>query len=151
METIISRFYHIISMIAASSAIHLVHCCHDQMSLIAVSYPIIFIHDMTDTLGESAVSYGIVKRWFRTFKMWKNVLWRWTWRWPSKNCQQLQKTSTKCMIYYCKIDESQSETYYNTKTSVRSEGMWPSNSIHSNLPFTPFSIHVNDRSPLIKP
>ena len=46
METIISRFYHIISIIATRSAIHLVRCCHGQMSLIAVSYPIIFIHDM---------------------------------------------------------------------------------------------------------
>ena len=44
METIISRFYQIISMIATRSAIHLVRCCHGQMSLIAVSYPIIFIH-----------------------------------------------------------------------------------------------------------
>ena len=43
-ETIISRFYNIIQMIATQSAIHLVRCCHGQMSLIAVSYPIIFIH-----------------------------------------------------------------------------------------------------------
>ena len=47
METIISRFYHIIQMIVTHSAIHLVRCCHGQMSLIAVSYPIIFIHDRT--------------------------------------------------------------------------------------------------------
>ena len=46
MERIISRFYHIIQMIATHIAIHLVRCCHGQMSLIAVSYPIIFIHDM---------------------------------------------------------------------------------------------------------
>ena len=44
METIISRFYHIIQMIVTHSAIHLVCCCHGQMSLITVSYPIIFIH-----------------------------------------------------------------------------------------------------------
>ena len=44
METIISRFYHIIQMIATDSAIHLVLCCHGQMSLFAVSYPVIFIH-----------------------------------------------------------------------------------------------------------
>ena len=44
METIISRFYHIIQMIAIHSATHLVRCCHGQMSLIAASYPIIFIH-----------------------------------------------------------------------------------------------------------
>ena len=31
-------------MIATHSAIHLVRCCHGQMSLIAVSYPVIFIH-----------------------------------------------------------------------------------------------------------
>ena len=36
-------------MIATHSAIHLVHCCHDQMSLIAVSYPIIFIHGNSNT------------------------------------------------------------------------------------------------------
>ena len=46
METIISRFYHIIQMITTHSAIHLVRCCHGQMSLIAVSYPIIFTHDL---------------------------------------------------------------------------------------------------------
>ena len=45
METIISRFYHIIHMIVTHSAIDLVRCCHGQMSLIAVSYPIIFIHE----------------------------------------------------------------------------------------------------------
>ena len=44
MKTIISRVYHIIQLIATRSAIHLVRCCHGQMSLIAVSYPIIFIH-----------------------------------------------------------------------------------------------------------
>ena len=44
METIISRFYHIIQKIATHSAIHLVRCCHGQMSLIAVSYPVTFIH-----------------------------------------------------------------------------------------------------------
>ena len=38
METIISRFYHTIQMIATHSIIHLVRCCHGQMSLIAASY-----------------------------------------------------------------------------------------------------------------
>ena len=33
-------------MIATHSAIHLVRCCHGQMSLIAVSYHIIFIHGL---------------------------------------------------------------------------------------------------------
>ena len=44
MEMIILRFYHIIQMITTHSTIHLVCCCHGQMSLIAVSYPVIFIH-----------------------------------------------------------------------------------------------------------
>ena len=33
-------------MIATRSAIHLVRCCHGQMSLIAVSYSIIFINGL---------------------------------------------------------------------------------------------------------
>ena len=31
-------------MIVTHNTIHVVRCCHGQMSLIAVSYPIIFIH-----------------------------------------------------------------------------------------------------------
>ena len=56
METIISRFYHIIQIIVTHSAVHLVHCCHGQMSLL--QFRILLSSSMMCSYGVSEVGTG---------------------------------------------------------------------------------------------